>query len=88
MGAGCVNAVSDASAAAVVQLASTTYTYTYAGANQTHPAICCVTGGIDLSLRSDNNHPDRPAAGDSHNEHQAVSLDEDPAFLQMDGQGG
>ena len=34
------NAVSDAEAAAVVQLASTTY----AGANQTHLAGCCVTG--------------------------------------------
>ena len=34
VGAGCVNAVSDAPAAAVVQLASTTC----AGANQIHPA--------------------------------------------------
>ena len=34
MGAGCVNAVSDAPAAALVRLASTTY----AGANQIHPA--------------------------------------------------
>ena len=54
-GAGCVNAVSDARAAAVVQLASTTY----AGANQIHPADLLRDRGIDLSLRSDNNHPDR-----------------------------
>ena len=52
---GCVNAVSDARAAAVVQLASTTY----AGANQIHPADLLRDRGIDLSLRSDNNHPDR-----------------------------
>ena len=51
-GAGCVNAVSDAP---VVQLAS----ITYAGANQIHPADLLRDRGIDLSLRSDNNHPDR-----------------------------
>ena len=52
-GAGCVNAVSDAPAAAVVQLASTTY----AGANQIHPADLLRDRGIDLSLRSDTNRP-------------------------------
>ena len=52
---GCVNAVSDARAAAVVQLASITYT----GANQTRPAELLRNREGDLSLRSDNNHPDR-----------------------------
>ena len=53
MGAGCVNAVSDAGAPGAVQLASTTC----AGADQTHLAELRRNRGEDLSLRSDNNHP-------------------------------
>ena len=47
---GGVEAVSDAWAAAVVQLAGTTY----AGANQTHPAELLSNREGDLSLRWDN----------------------------------
>ena len=46
---GCVNAVSDALAASVVQLVSTTY----AGANQINPAELLRDRGIDLSRQSD-----------------------------------
>ena len=50
MGTGCGNAVSDAWAAAVVQLASATH----AGANQTHLAELLSNREGNVSLRSDN----------------------------------